>query len=249
MRTALGSVLGGRPNGAWWIRRPCLYWILVSVACAARAEAQATSVTEPTNDYLVQVTQQWAAASPLSSLVKRDLAPDDIELRVWGGYGLTTTAGVILRRTSGHWQTWRAEVVPCTYSVPIPVGDTASAPTESLFVRRAHERCGAVLDSTARGYSVYSADTLKIAEVRTPNPEDLWQAVVKAGVLDLPTRIPRKWVMMDGFTYVIEVRVGGTYRVSVIEAIEKPEVDADRQARAIYDVVEQGVPQVTQWPR
>jgi len=231
------------------MKNACLYSILALVACVARARAQATSISAPPNDYLVEVTQQWAAASPLGSLVQRDLAPDDLELRVWGGYGLTTTAGVILRRTSGRWQVWRAEVVPCTYSVPIPVGDTASAATESLFVRRAHERCGAVLDTTANGHQVYSADTLKVAEVRTPSAEDVWRAVVAAGVRDLPPRIPRKWVMVDGFTYVIEVRIGGSYRVSVIESLEKPEVDADRQARAIYDLVEQGVPQVTEWQR
>ena len=46
---------------------------------------------------------------------------------------------------------------------------------------------------------------------------------------------------MDGFTYVIEIRRGNSYRASVIEAIPEPEVDADRVARVVYEAVMTGV--------
>ena len=48
-------------------------------------------------------------------------------------------------------------------------------------------------------------------------------------------------MMLDGFTYVIELREGNSYRASVIEAVSKPEVDADRTVKAVYDAVMQAV--------
>jgi hypothetical protein len=47
--------------------------------------------------------------------------------------------------------------------------------------------------------------------------------------------------MLDGFTYVIELREGNSYRASVIEAVGKPEGDADRAVKAVYDAVRQAV--------
>lgn len=221
---------------------PTHFITLVLVLAAGRATAQATSASAPPNNYLVEVTQHWAAGSPLGSLLERRMALDDVELRVWGGYGLTTTTGVILRRTAGRWQAWRAEVVPCSYSVPSQVGDTASRATESLFVRRAHQHCGASLDSSAYVETVYDADTLAITELLAANLDAVWRRVVDAGVRELPPRVPRNWVMLDGFTYVIELREGGSYRASAIEALEKPEVEADRQARTIYELTRRAVP-------
>jgi hypothetical protein len=222
-------------------------------ACVALAaspgEAQLTQASAPAENYLVWITQEWAAASPLGSLANRALPRGDVELRVWGGYGLTSTTGVILRRSAGRWRAWRAEVVPCTYAVPIPIGDTASPATESLFVRRAHDRCGASLDSTAYGETVYQADTLAVVEVPALGAEAAWRRAVAAGVRALPPKVPRSWIMTDGFTYVIELREGGRYRASAIEALDKPEADADRQAAAIFRAVNEGLPPVRRHER
>ena len=245
-RWKVGAVLSGLASGSITYRgtqgpRGMLLALLLLLP-ASHAAAQATSISAPPGNYLVEVTQRWAAHSPLGTLVDRRMSSGDVELRVWGGYGLTQTTGVIMRRTAGRWQAWRAEAVPCSYAVPIPVGDTASPATESLFVRRAHEHCGASLDSTAYGETVYSADTLAVTEVPAENLEAVWRSTVAAGVRKLPPRVPRKWMMLDGFTYVIELREGGSYHASAIEALETPEVEADRQARAIYEIVQRAIP-------
>jgi hypothetical protein len=43
--------------------------------------------------------------------------------------------------------------------------------------------------------------------------------------------------MMDGFSYVIEVRRGAEYRASSIEQVDKPEVPADAQVKRVYEAL------------
>jgi hypothetical protein len=49
-----------------------------------------------------------------------------------------------------------------------------------------------------------------------------WQEVKREGLLELPPRVARAWMMTDGLTYVVEVRRGDDYRASEIE-YTKPE--------------------------
>ena len=226
------------------MRLQYLCFAAYSVLFAINARAQATIVSAPERNYLLEVTQRWGADSFLGSLIERPMAAGDTELRVWGGYGLTGTTGVVMRRSGRRWQAWRVEVVRCTYEVPIPIADTASARTDSLFRRRARETCGGTLDSAAYGHSVYSLDTLVVDDVTGGDLDGVWRRALSAGVRQLPPRVPRTWMMLDGFSYVIELREGSAYRASVIEALDKPEVEADRQAREIYEAVERGVRKV-----
>jgi hypothetical protein len=40
--------------------------------------------------------------------------------------------------------------------------------------------------------------------------------------------------MLDGSTYLVEVRRGKEYRAAAIERLETPEVEADAQIKAVY---------------
>jgi hypothetical protein len=173
----------------------------------------------------------------LGSLPRRAMAAGDIELRVWGGYGLGGTRGVVVRRTGGRWSAWEAHVVQCMIGVPIPVGDTASAVTESLYVARARRDCNAWLAHTLGAESMYDADTLAVRALPSANLGAVWAKALAAGVRELPPGVRRKWIMNDGFTYVVELREGNAYRASVIEYASPPEVDADRHVQAVYDAV------------
>lgn len=216
--------------------------LLLAVCGAARsATAQATKISAPPNDYLLAITQQWAAASLLGSLPRRAMATGDIELRVWGGYGLGGTRGVVVRRSRGRWQAWAVHVVNCKIDVQIPVSDTASDTTKSLFVALARKRCGSSVGDTRAGAAVYDADTLDVDELPVTGLEEVWASAVAAGARQLPPRVPRRWTMLDGFTYVVELREGDSYRASVIEDVSPPEVDADRQAKAVYAAVVQAL--------
>jgi hypothetical protein len=204
---------------------------------SARGAARVVSV--PKNAFLVDLMRQLASESPLGDLRRRATAVDDVEVRAWGGFGLTGTAGVVLRRERGTWRGWLAEIVSCRADVAIPIADTASATTVAGFVARARRKCDATIGDVRNGAQVYNADTLAITALTADSHtiQRAWDAAVQEGLLTLPPDVARKWLMMDGFTYVIEVRRGAEYRASSIEQLEKPEVPADAQVKNVYDAL------------
>jgi hypothetical protein len=143
--------------------------------------------------------------------------------------------GIILRRVNGVWRGWSPVVHSCSLDVPIPVGDTANAATAAAFRQRAKRECGRPPRDTLNAAAVFSIDTLEVHSLtKRDDIGSAWNGAVKAGVLELPPRIKRTWILFDGFTYVVELRRGNSYRASVIEHVEKPEVDADRQVQEVY---------------
>ena len=203
------------------------------------APGAARVVNMSSRSFLVDIMRQRASESPLGDLRRRATAPDDVEVRAWGGFGLVGTTGVVLRRNRGAWRAWRADVVPCRADVAIPIGDTASATTVARFIALARDKCDASIGDVSRGASVYNADTLAITELKVESGaiERAWDAAVHEGLLTLPAEVPRKWLMLDGFSYVIEVRRGAEYRASSIEQVDKPEVPADAQVKRVYDAL------------
>jgi hypothetical protein len=88
------------------------------------------------------------------------------------------------------------------------------------------------------GGAMISSDTLRVNAV-TPriSLDRIWQELTGAGVTTLPPYIKRSWVMLDGHTYVAQLRVGRDYRVSRIEHIPRPEVQADREIQQINAIL------------
>lgn len=214
--------------------------LLLGALLPAAARAQATVVSAPEKSYILHLTQKWARESPLGDLQQGTVDPNDIELRAWGGYGLGGTTGVIVRRRGGRWQAWRAEVVSCTIDVPIAVGDTASGKTVAGFRATARKNCNTSLGDTRGGRRTFDADSLTVTAlgVSAKAIEEAWSNAVDAGALELPPKVQRKWLMLDGFGYVIEVRQGRNYRASVIEHVDPPEVPADAQVKRVYAAID-----------
>lgn len=220
-------------------------WIaLALLAVAPRAVAQvATVVSEPEGDYLLEVTREWSALAGLGDLRSKPLGQDDIELRVWGGYGLAGTRAAILRRINGEWE-----------GLSLYVERHTAAATDSLakaegvlppcVVEAMADRCK-VDESRMMGSGPTAGQVVGVLyHLECPHarrvPENyrqesyarLWEDVVEAGVLTLPPEVERAWVMTDGHSYVVEVRQGDAYRASSIEHTT-PEVEADRQVQAV----------------
>ncbi len=213
----------------------CLLALLVR-----STEAQATRVVADSGSYLLRVTQDWGRQSRLGALVERRAAVDDIEVRLWQGYGLAGTWGTVIRRERGRWAGWHVEVVRCSYSVPIPVGDTLTPRSFARYKRLAKERCGernageADAPPGTYGWSVILADTVGMVRLQsTTSLSAVWTDLVRAGVTELPTRVPRSWIMLDGHSYVVELRNGNSYRASVIEHTSPPATSADSVVQAV----------------
>lgn len=191
--------------------------------------------SDTATDHIVRVTQKWGASSPLGALATRPMGADDVELRAWGGYGHGGSWGVVLRRTDARWRAWRARAEKCVInaaSLPTPAGVT---PTDSMLRAAAGRRCHPPhMDG---GGTFYMVDTLALEEVDARRAGPVWEQSLRAGVLDLRSPVRRSWIMIDGFTIVIEVRRGDAYRVSQFAAVRPPEVAADSVARRVYRTV------------
>ena len=92
-----------------------------------------------------------------------------------------------------------------------------------------------VLRPVIDGLHATRIDTIKLSSGSIHHPRWIWPTLVNAGILTLPTKVPRTWMMLDGHSYVLEVRHGQTYRASEIEHVEKPEVPADSVIRRIAE--------------
>jgi len=106
--------------------------------------------------------------------------------------------------------------------------------TRGLLLRRTGTGEWSARSFVIQGMNVMRTDTLSLPTTASIyHPERVWANLVAIGMLTLPTSVPRKWMMLDGHTYVLEVRVGQFYRASVIEDLEKPEVPADATIRQL----------------
>jgi len=203
------------------------------------AFAQATVASEPAGPSLLNITRGWSRESTLGDLRVLKVRRDYLEVRVWGGYGLTETRGIVLRRDGGQWHAWLAHVVRCSIQIPIPVGDTASASTVRGYMNDARKKCDTSEGDVRPGARIFTADTLVVEQLETSGSvvESAWEDAVSAGLLQLPGRVKRTWMMLDGFTYVVEVRRGDEYRASEIEHVDRAETAADTQVKGVYAAV------------
>lgn len=208
----------------------------LAVLGARSAAGQARVVSAPPEPSLLTLTTDWGRASTLGDLRARRSGPEDLELRVWGGFGFGATQGVVLRRSNGHWSVYLARVRRCAIQIPIVAGDTASRATMQAYVADARRRCDTPLTDVGAGMRVITADTLAVDALALPDSaiEAAWQTAVRAGVLQLPARVERSRPASTDFTYVVELRRGAEYRASQIEHVEAPESPGDRQVQQIY---------------
>jgi hypothetical protein len=209
------------------------------VVFSQAAVAQARVLSAPPEPSLLNITRHWSRPSSLGDLREIRAGRGYLELRVWGGYTLTTgTQSVVLRRTNGRWSAFLARVLRCSMQLPTDVSDTASPATMQRYRAEARQQCGTLRDVGA-GARILTSDSLVVEPLSVPEAaiERAWTAAVRAGVLELPGRVTRTGVMDDVFTYVVELRSGDEYRASMIEHLERPETRADQQIKDVYGAV------------
>ena len=214
--------------------------LTLAVVASQAAFAQARVLSAPPEPSLLNITRQWSRASTLGDLRELRTGSDYRELRVWGGYGLTTeTQGVVLRRASGQWSAFLARVMRCEIQIPRVVGETASRATMQHYTAEARRQCGTKLRDVGPGAQIITTDSLLVDSLSVPDStiEEAWTAAVRAGVSQLPPRVERDRAMDDVFMYVVELRNGGDYRASTIEHLERAEALADQRVKDVYAAV------------
>jgi hypothetical protein len=218
-----------------------LRYALALVALVAETGfAQARVVSAPPEPSLLVLTRGWSRASALGDLRELKTDGDYLELRVWGGFGLTTsTQGLVLRRSGGQWSAFLARVLRCEIQITKSIADTASRPTTQAYLAEARRTCGTPLANVGPGARILTTDSLVVDHlaIRDSTIQSTWAAAERAGVFDLPGRVERERAMDDAFMYVVELRRGHDYRASIIEHLEQPETKADRQVEEVYAAV------------
>ena len=206
---------------------------IASLRCAG----QATITSAPQNNYLLKVSQEWGRTSALGDLVAAPFGPDDLELRFWSGYGVVGTRGLILRRTNGRWEAWRAVIVECHLYVPMSIADTLSAPAKRIYEDRARANCTQrpELRGPSRDIQADSVGVIRIDSLEAPA---FWSALVRGGIDSLPVSVPRATMMMDGHGYVVELRRGNSYTASEIRQQDLPSVRADSIVQRLARLIE-----------
>jgi hypothetical protein len=229
--------LGGRTGG-------CLHVKYLAAALAvclmpAKLLAQATHVLAPTDPTLLRVTREWGRESVLGDLVSQTMKANDVEVRFWSGFGLFGTSGTVLRRSEGRWIAWQADVQTCQFGLSIPIGDTLSPQSRAFYREKARQHCGDRSWDTLSAASIVTIDTVALRELPRADYEAFWQELKREGILELPPRVPRTWMLLDGLSYVVEVRRGDDYRASDIEHT-KPEGRPDRIMQRIAALMARG---------
>jgi hypothetical protein len=91
-------------------------------------------------------------------------------------------------------------------------------------------------DSTEGPFITVHWLTLQSLPLSSPQAE-VWAQLVQAGVLEVPPEPHAKWMMLDGFTYVLGVRVVNVYRASVVPQSESSTEDADLKVRKVARIL------------
>lgn len=213
--------------------------LIIVVLFSGAGRAQARVLSAPPEPSLLNLTGAWSRASSLGDLRELRTTSDHLELRVWGGFGLGATQGVVLRRAGGQWSAFLARVRRCEIQIPISVSDTASRATVQRYVAEARRQCGTPLGEVGAGARIITADTLAVERLDVPDSsiDNAWTVALRAGVSQLPGHVRRTVATSTDFTYVVELRRGTEYRASQIEHLERPETEADRQVQAVYAAI------------
>jgi hypothetical protein len=197
-----------------------------AVAFAGSAFAQ--SYSEPSRSFLHQIVQEWTEKSAVGNLRTATFSDDEIELRIWAGFGLRGSYGGILHRQGGTWTASHLELNRYTAGATneIAVRDGLLPPT---IVEEMESRCVIETlqdsDGSPLEYSLSCAHARPSSISTSQQLAELWEMLVGLGILTLPPTIERDWIMMDGHSYVIEVRVGSQYRATVTEHADETPVD------------------------
>jgi hypothetical protein len=105
-----------------------------------------------------------------------------------------------------------------------------------MCLAMARRQCDNPLPLT--GGTMLSSGTRHVSTVQDRgNLDGVWKELTKSGIATLPPHIKRSWTMLDGLTYVAQLRIGRDYRVSRIEHVQPPQDPADRAIQEIRAIL------------
>lgn len=165
----------------------------------------AAQTTDPEYPPLLRFAERTAVEEGFPALRTTDLPEDDIEIRLWSGFGLFGTAGHVIRRREG---TWTALLVD---------GRSWEGPE-----KEAHE-------------------VIVVDRQVADDWDERFDALIEMGMLDLPADPDPDRLFLDGFHYVLEVRIGSFYTAAGAPRWEDSELEADRLMLEVVRKIMDGI--------
>lgn len=94
-----------------------------------------------------------------------------------------------------------------------------------------------------RAASIIGVDTIEIIPLAALHAviDSAWSDALNAGLLSLPGRPAKEVMMLDGFHYVIELRVGRRYRATEFPDLRPKKSDTHRKVREVFLILTRGL--------
>lgn len=193
----------------------------------------------PKNNYLLEVSQNWGVNSDFGSLPKKNIGENDLELRIWSGFGIRGDYGAIINRTNGNWKAYSIEVRTCeVLSHKKEVSDSLKRLVTVDKSLTEQINCNIESEEDLVNEIWQFTDSLFVAEIQTnANFKNLWKKIKDEGVLSLPSEVERTNFGIDGHSYVLELKIGETYHAYVVENAQ-PQYESDEQVRQIVKSID-----------
>ncbi len=82
-------------------------------------------------------------------------------------------------------------------------------------------------------------DTVLVSPLNHPQTKlnQLWNELLDAGLLDLPTHVEDNILVTDGRHFVVEVRIGNLYHASVLTYFEESRVKAHKTIKKLAKIL------------
>lgn len=209
-------------------------------------------ISEPENNHILNVTREWSKLVEIRDLRMKKFGEDDIEIRLWVGYGLGRTTAGIISRTNGDWKFISLNVDEYQISAsdslakadgnlpPDILGKMGGRCTIGIARHMGSgKKAGIVVGTT---YNLDCPHIYQRVDQDSSRLNQLWENLKEAGILDLPP--DDNILMLDGQTYLIELRHGLNYRASIFR--HPPDLETE-EGKRYQQVINLLAPHLRMW--
>ncbi|MAL17947.1 MAG: hypothetical protein CL667_09565 [Balneola sp.] len=194
----------------------------------------------PENNHLLEVSQSWGEDSEFGSLQEKNLQEGDLEFRIWAGFGVRGDRGIILNRTKGNWKAYTIEIRTCEV-LSHKEGVSDSLKSLVTIDKEFTNQIDCDLERAESGETFNEipqfTDSLFFTELQSEASfKTLWKKLKNEGVLKLPTKVERSYGYTDGHSYVVEIKIGESYRAFVSGNV--PEHESDVRIQKVAEIID-----------
>ncbi len=222
--------------------KPFLFFLVTLLYCDLKHSEPSSEMA----NYLLNNVQEWGKYSDLQSLKIKQLQDDDIEFRFWGFNAIGTQA-VVLRRESNQWKALKVEIQLCeVLSVKGDVDTSNLMHFQIPVIYTDQIDCNKSAEFNIVPDILHVTEYVSVIELsENLDLDGLWNELNRLKVKKLESEAEPapniskdvhgnviEVVNIDGYDYLVELKIGDVYRASVAKSKSQSELDAQLQEMA-----------------